>query len=162
METPLRSQQEILDRIEEIKKLDFFGTERSDLALHLLYDNAKEFLKPDVDKESWDREVRGRRAVLDEMRDYMTFALGKIEDHRGLSAGRSISHFRAWLWLLNDDELLEFSYVTENYRNYGAPILRRIGEKYGIALPNESWFENMSYGLPCKLNCEDGCGMKSE
>lgn len=92
------------------------------------------------------------------MLDYMPFALGKAQDHRGLSASRSIDHFRAWLWMLSDDETLGFCDVEENYTNYGAPILREICENYGFDTPAETWFANMASGGPCSPDCRDGCG----
>ena len=156
----MRTQKEILARIDEIREEDFFGVEQSDLIGYLDFDNAKPFLKPETTEASWTEILDKRVTPLDEMKKYMSFALDKAENHRGLSAGRSVSHFRAWLWLIGDDELLAFINKEENYRYYGVPILRKIGEKYNIPLPtDETWFNNMSNGNRCSADCREGCSI---
>lgn len=153
-----RTQEEILARIDAVAEEDFFGTQRNDLACFLTFENAKPFLNPEATKESWKESTDSIGTPVDNIKGYMPFALEKAENHRGLSAGRSIEHFKAWLWLLGDDELLAFADDHANYRNYGVPILRKIGEKYGLELPDDDWFENMGKGKPCRQGCQEGCG----
>jgi hypothetical protein len=116
----MREQQEILDRIEEIKDRDFFGIERSDLLDYLDFENAKEFLKDDVTEKDWNDEGKSensKEAIIKVMKDYMSFAIGKAEGERGISAGRSLAHYTAWIWLAED--------------NYGRGELKEICEHYG-------------------------------
>lgn len=134
-ETPvqMRTQAEIVARITSLKDEDFFGFETSDLIDYLDYEHAKQYLKPEVTEEQWNK--REQKPPVEAIKGYMNFAWGKANDKRGLSAGRSVSHFRAWLWLACNDELLNFVNEDDNYAPYGKPILAKISEFYG--LPNE-------------------------
>ena len=69
----MRTQEEILKRIDEIKEDDFFGTETSDLIEYLEYKNAKQFLKKDVTKKDWKNKSIDKD-VLKEMKGYIDFA----------------------------------------------------------------------------------------
>jgi len=64
------------------------------------------------------------------MRDYISFAWEKANDKRGISANRSIDHFKGWLWLLGDEEGIE--YLKANYAPYGKPGLAYTCKKYGF------------------------------
>lgn len=131
--TPLSlTEDQILARIHEVEDSDVFGAQRADLIGYLSFEKARPFLMPEVTKEMWVPNAFTREQVIAEMRQYMGFAIGKAEDERGLSAPRSIDHFRAWLWLLGDVEMLRFADDGDNYPMYGKPILRRICEKYGF------------------------------
>ena len=88
----------------------------------------------------------------------MPFACEKASGHRGISASRSIEHFRNWLWLLGDDELLEFSGGDNNYINCGAPILKAIADKYRFDWPDDDGLNRMARGEPCVDGCVEGCG----
>jgi len=128
-----RTQEEILARIEERRKEDFFGFERSDLLEHLEYKHAKPFLKEGVTEDQWaDRgEVQD---PIEELKDYMSFAWEKANNQRGLSANRSIHHCVAWLWLAGEDEILakvENEYA-HNYQYYGKDILSMICDHFGL------------------------------
>ena len=92
------------------------------------------------------------------MKSYMDFALGKAESHRGISTGRSLQHFEAWLWLLGDQDTLDYIQDDDNYANYGAPALKKICEVYNFSIPQEDWFENMANGKKCASDCFEGCG----
>lgn len=47
----MKTQKEIVDKINEIKDEDFFGFRVSDLLEYLDFEHAKEFLKPEATKE---------------------------------------------------------------------------------------------------------------
>ena len=64
---------------------------------------------------------------------------------------------RAWLWLLEDEKLLGFAQASENYPQYGAPILRKICEEYDLPQPKGNWWQRMSEGEPCEPGCVMGC-----
>ena len=122
----MRSNAEILARIEARKNADLLGIEVGDLVACLPYEAAKPFLQSSVTSEMWVPVKRDRDSLLANMLDYMPFAWQKANDGRGLSALRSMAHYSAWTWLAGDD----FGELTE-YEFYGKPHLIRICEQYG-------------------------------
>jgi hypothetical protein len=124
----MRTDEEILARIEERGASDFFGFETSDLIVRLPYEKAKKFLKEGVTEADWKNDVapRDRESILKEMEEYMTFAWEKANGCRGISASRSISHYMSWIWLAGDDlgDLTDYQY-------YGKDELVKICEFYG-------------------------------
>lgn len=129
----MRTIDEIIIRCQESD--DFFGFDQEVLLPFLPAEKAKPFLREDADLSQWKQHSLEAEVVIDQMREYMEFAWEKVQDHRGLSAGRSISKMQAWLWLLEDDETFDFAQKSSNYPQYGAPILWRICKRYGIAIP---------------------------
>lgn len=123
----MRTDEEILARIEEREPFDWLGFERNDLIIRLPFEKAKPFLKPEVTAEAWTPAPRDRESVLAEMRDYMRFAWEKANEGRGLSAGRTMHHYMAWIWLIGDD-LGELS----RYQYYGKDNLLTICKHYGF------------------------------
>ncbi len=98
-----------------------------------------------------------RDAVLAGMREYMPFAWGKVEDHRGISAERSVTKMEAWIWLLKDDEVLE-RVKAASYTQYGAPKLKVVCEQYHFPIPDSEAVRRMASGEQCSNSCENGCG----
>lgn len=149
----MRTHEEIRRRVAELSENDFFGFQRGDLLGCLPREEmpAKllEGLEADYKALPADREN-----VIARMRDYMPFALDKAEDHRGLSASRSISHFQAWTWLLGDEDYRAIDW--DRYGPYGVPILKQLCEKYGFAHEFSGVLEPMAKGEPCSGDCE-GC-----
>lgn len=132
----VRTQEQIVQRMEEVKDRDFFGFERSDLIEHLDFERAKPYLKDGVTREQWDaREIEDPVEVI---KKYMDFAWEKALGERGLSAGRTISHLQAWLCLAGEDGLLAFAEDDANYPMYGVPILRRVCEHYQLPIPEDA------------------------
>ena len=130
-----RTPEEILARIEELAQptLDMFGTERSRLLEALPYESATRFLADDAPHtaESWEVErTKDRKSVIAQIRSYLDFAWGKANESRGLSAQRSLSHFKGLLWLLGPDcdEIREWIGSPEHYEYYGKPALVKISE----------------------------------
>jgi hypothetical protein len=152
----MRTIQEIKDQFNKLIPNDLLGS-CCDLLEFIPYEDAKEFLKPEVKKEDWTTKLLDEKTVIEEMRKYMTFALGKARNHRGISASRSIDHYKNWLWLLGDEETLAFAENSCNYQNYGVPILKKVCEKYGFKFPQDWDLQNMAKGLPCHEDCEEGC-----
>ena len=122
----MRTDAEILARIEEVKANDWLGTERGDLIEVLPFDSVKPFLKEGVTQDEWSPLPRDRDSVLARMLDYMPFAWEKANDCRGISASRSMSHFAAWTWLIGED----FGDLQQ-YQFYGKPNLISICERFG-------------------------------
>ena len=121
-----RTDDEIISRINVVADRDFFGFEVSDLVVRLEYEKAKQFIPADVIQKDWEVVSREPADVISMMRNYMSFAWEKANDCRGLSAGRSLSHYSAWIWLAGDDlgDLLEYEF-------YGKDKLVLICNHYG-------------------------------
>lgn len=134
----MRTQKEILDRIDEVKAEDYFGFEVNDLFTALDYEHAKPFLKPDCTKEQWEDGITPYtpEKYRNKISEYLEFAWEKANDERGISASRSQSHFRAWIWLAGDDDVLS-RVEAEEYEPYGKPKLAIIEAHYGRATATE-------------------------
>jgi len=143
-----RTNEEIVAEIERAKAGDMFGFYSGDLIYALPFELAKPHLKPEAKAEEWVQQTDPAK----EIREYMPFAWGKANDCRGLSAGRSVEHMQAWLWLDGKDELSRR--LDDVYEFYGKPCLVLVCKEYGIdwrALDSGDW-----------TNGEDEDGMSAE
>jgi hypothetical protein len=162
MTVMVRTHEEIVWRIREViadRFRDPLGVEVGDLLTQLEWDDAKEFLHTGSKKAEW--EPLPLQAAKEGAAAYVQFAIGKMDRHRGLSAGRSVDHMRAWIWLFTDDEAAK-RMDEAPYQNYGAPKVKIFCEAMGL---QEAWdlmstpeVRNMAEGLPCREDCEEGCG----
>lgn len=143
--------------VAEIRRLDkdpsdFFGFIRSDLIGYLPFGAAREWLKDDASESEWTPTPRDREAIRQQIIDYLPFAWDKANNCRGLSAGRSINHMRAWLWMLGEEQAA--ASLDGDYELYGKPQLRAISEAFGFdwrAADDGRW-----------SNHEDGDGLKAD
>ena len=124
----MRTDDEVIARVHEVAKSgrDWLGTEQSDLIVRLPFDAAKPFLNEKATSEDWTVQPRDRESVLAEAKEYMSFAWDKANNCRGISAGRSMSHYSAWMWLIGED----FGDLTD-YEHYGKPQLKAICDRFG-------------------------------
>jgi hypothetical protein len=125
--TVRRTSAEIKARYEEVSQrfLDFQG---GDLLPYMDYEDAKPFLKEGVTAEQL-IEARSAPTPLEEAVEYLPFAWEKANGCRGLSAGRSVDHLKAWLWLAGynvDDDF------DRRYQYYGKPCLVTASELVGF------------------------------
>ena len=128
----MRSQEEILERFNKVN--DVFGTQKSDLIDYMEFKTAKEFLKDEYVKQvesgekEWEQTMNPKKEIL----GYLDFAYGKAHNERGLSAGRSMLHFKTWIWI--DDEKFYNEIVDEmdSYNDYGLAVLDKISKHYGF------------------------------
>lgn len=157
----MKTVDEILERINYLGAetyRDLFGAARGDLVVFLPYEHAKPFLLDGTTPAQWQPKELTEEAVHQAVREYLDFAFHKAEDHRGLSASRSIDHMRAWFWLLGDEEFLVYADSDNNFQNYGVPILMKAAEKVGFPTVNLSEaLQRMGRGEPCRGGCEEGC-----
>lgn len=163
--TIIRSADEIAARIEQVKDEDWLGTESADLLVHLPYEQAKPFIKEGTTEAEFaaviaeDLEADLQHAAI----TYLDFAIGKIQNHRGISAGRSVSHFRAWLWLLLPDDQFDL-FENAEYPQYGAPKVKAAAQLLGAdllwvaAVEVHPELARMGAGNPCTPDCIEGCG----
>ena len=126
----MRTQQEILDKIEKIKDKDIFGFELTIYIKALNFQNARLYLKEDewVNYKNFPL-YKSNQDIKKDMTNYMSFAWEKANNCRGISAYRSIMHYVAWCWLIGEDELAK---DIENYNFYGKPQLRKVCDFLGI------------------------------
>lgn len=164
----MRTQEEIVARIKE-KMKESISFEPEVLFPYLSYKNAKQFLKTDrvavvTTKEEWDRDAPKytKAVVLKEAQTYMEqYGWPKCQEHRGLSASRTLMKMEAWAWLLGDDALVEKveEVMSTQYAQYGAPILKAICEHYCWPIPDDEATQRMMRGEPCGAAYECGCGL---
>ncbi len=152
----MKTLQEIVEWYRVQQEDDILGFTGSAILNFVPFDMAKEFLKDDA--ERYEVPELTEENVLATMREYIEFAWGKVKDHRGISAGRSVEKMKAWLWILGDDYLYQFCENDANYAQYGAPCLKAISEKYGFPIPDSLALKRMCDGLPCTPDCDMGCG----
>lgn len=151
----MRTQDEIVVRIRE--KRSMFGFDAEVLLPHLDFAHASEFVRPATSKDEWDQKYPiTESAALDAFRDYAEFAWGKAQDHRGLSAGRSVEKLEAWTWLLGRDDVLAASEAAP-YPSYGCPKLKVICEAFGFPIPDDEATVRMMRGESCVPGCDSGC-----
>lgn len=157
----MRTPDEIVARIDQVRATDQFGWAQECLITFLPHQQALPFLTEGTTAEQW-AEAGGARtpdrdAVLAEINGYVEFAVGKVTDHRGLSANRSVQKMHAWMWLLGDDDVAAIDW--ERYQNYGAPVLRQIIDRLGLTVETGPQFDRMAQGLACREGgCDEGCG----
>jgi len=123
----MRTQKEIVDKIIKERSNDFFGVITNDLIIYLDFENAKQFLVKEETEQSWNnyRQELTSEHVKKEMLNYLEFAFEKANGHRGISAGRSMDHYFAWIWLLDEEDY--FGNVRD-YDYYGIKNLNKIKE----------------------------------
>ncbi|MER7063982.1 hypothetical protein, partial [Streptomyces albidoflavus] len=147
-----RAQDEIVARIREAAPADFFGWRQEVLVCALDFEHAREFLIAEATADQWTQ-----RGPETEAREYYTFALGKIRDHRGISAERSTIKLAEFAWLLGRDDVIE-AMEAAVHPQYGAPKVKAFADGLGLAWPDESGLNRMAAGEPCTPDCREGCG----
>ena len=125
----MKSIDEIKNFMNEVEEDDFLGVMRSDSIECLSYDDAKDYLRDGVTPEEWEKDrIKSDADIIKKIKEYLPFAWGKANDERGISASRSIQHFRAWFFLLGEDEFYKkITWMEDNdFAMYGKPILETI------------------------------------
>ncbi len=152
-----RTQDEIVARIKEVEAEDILGFMREVLISSLDYEHAKPYLKEDADEYDWDMNRTWNPDR--EAEEYLAFAISKIQNHRGISASRSVQKLSAWAWLMGRDDIVEFMERDNNYAQYGAPAVKHFAKEMGFNWPDDDKaLERMAAGQPCEDNCMEGCG----
>jgi len=153
----MRTQEEIVERMTQIKKDDIFGFRTEVLVMCLDFEHAKPYLKDGTTKDQWEETVCTDETVRAMAIKYLDFAWGKALDHRGLSAGRSTEKMTEFCWLLGLDETVKKIGEAE-HAQYGCPKLKEAALGLGVALPTDLALVRMMDGLYCVEGCEEGCG----
>jgi hypothetical protein len=111
--------------------MDIFGI-TADYLIYLSYEGAKEVI-PDLKEDVFNKVKKEYTAenVIKEIIDYLPFAFEKAYGQRGISANRSMEHFKAWTWLLGAGD--SFNYIEDwddDYHSYGVPKLIKLKKKF--------------------------------
>lgn len=152
-----RTQQQILDRIAALEAdgMDVLGFARTVLIEALDYEHARPFLRPETTADEWAES--GTSASENAARAYLAFAIGKIRDHRGISAGRSVDKLREYAWLLGRDDVVA-AMDAADYPQYGTPKVKAFAEGMGWEWPTgDAELDRMADGDPCRDDCDEGC-----
>ena len=140
---------------------DWLGFGRNALLSFLTFEQAKPWLKEGADPMSadgtqhWDEATQPltEASVMDTIREYMPFAWEKVEDHRGISAARSVLKMQAWVWLLGREDLVETCSDASLFDPYGAPILAALCKAFDLPIPVSDILTPMIAGKPCGPEC---------
>ncbi len=122
----MRTQEQILARIKVAQKRDMLGFEWQEYLGALTKESAESLrgtlLKADAKLDGWEVAFPNDEAIRKQCVEYMDFAWEKANGCRGISASRSLMHYRAWLWLLGEDGFEDI----DDYSYYGKDELVRI------------------------------------
>ncbi|WLS43233.1 hypothetical protein Q3V37_17580 [Micromonospora profundi] len=156
----IRTQEEIVTRVWALRanRGDIFGFREEVLVEALDLDHARQVLTP-RHPEAWTQRVDHETYA----RDYLQFAIGKIIDHRGNSASRSVDKLGELTWLLvRDDIVAEMDHVS--YPMYGAPKVKAFADGFGWPFLDDLDGDDrlalarMAEGQQCHpQGCERGC-----
>lgn len=150
----MRTQDEIVARIRAVADTDLLGFRFEVLAVALDFEHARPFIVESATANDW--TTLDAESVDQSARDYYAFALGKIKDHRGISAHRSVEKLQEFAWLLvRDDVLAEME--AADYEQYGAPKVKAFGAGFGLEWPATESMTRMANGEPCHPECDEGC-----
>jgi hypothetical protein len=155
------TQKEIVERVKE-KQKQLFNFESEVLVPYLSFKSAKPFLTEEATEEKWEkhRSKLTKTEILKDAKIYMKeIGWPKCQDHRGISASRTLMKMQAWVWLLGDDKVLRKieRMVDNNYAQYGAPVLDFICNHYGWPIPKDESLQRMIQGDRCGAEYNCGC-----
>lgn len=115
----------------------------NDLLQFLPFNIAKDYLSKETTAEEWEMYYRPLKKgnVIGLMESYMSTAWDSCLNKRPTSSSTSLAHYKTWLWILEDQESIDYLNIEENYTCFGAPILKYICDRYGWNLTTfiEEW-----------------------
>lgn len=149
----MRTQEQILARFDAAE--DFFGWARETLA----YGMERETLESRGFAAGEEWKPSAHADIERQAKEYLAFAIGKIEDHRGISAERSVYKLTEFAWLLGRDDVVAAMDAAE-YPQYGAPKVKAFAAGMGWPYQGDeqAWLDRMADGKPCEPDCGSGCG----
>lgn len=133
--TVTRTPAEIAARAEAAD--DMFGWAMEVLLPYLDFESARAFLKDGVTAEEWSESMADPTAIQAEARSYYAFALGKIEDERGISAERSVIKLTEYAWLMGRDDVVA-AMDAAPYPMDAAPKVAAFGEGFDFTTEGEA------------------------
>lgn len=122
----MRSQEEIIARAIARSSEDFFGFEVNEYLRALTTENLEglkgSLINEEADLAEHEPDLTSDEKLKAQCIEYMSFAWDKANGCRGISASRSLYHYKAWLWMLGEDQFEEI----DNYQFYGKDELVKI------------------------------------
>jgi hypothetical protein len=126
----MRTQEELIERYKSCN--DMFGFESNEYLSGMTVESLESLkgthIKEDADLDLHVVLFKDDQAILDCCKSYMEFAWEKANGCRGISAYRSIMHYKAWLWMIGEDGWDDI----EDFQYYGKDELVRICNFLGI------------------------------
>lgn len=153
----IRTQEEIVTRVWALRanRQDILGFREDVLVDALDLDHARQVITPRHPVE-WTQRVDHETYA----RDYLEFAIGKILDHRGNSASRSVDKLSELAWLLGRDDIVA-AMDHAGYPMYGAPKVKAFADGFGLPFLDGDdglALARMADGQQCDpQGCERGC-----
>ena len=157
-----RTQADIVARIAHLRleDTDLFGFREEVLLAALDYAHARQFLPGDVCASDWHQQTDHEAYA----QAYLEFAIGKILDHRGNSASRSVDKLAELAWLACRDDVVA-AMESADYPRYGAPKVKAFADGFGWAFADavddpdaRQALARMAGGDECDpRGCEWGC-----
>lgn len=158
----MRTQKEIFDKIEELKKSgsDPMKVQRKHLIRKLEWKNARWYLKPEVSgdhdaKEKWKMSSRVDESYLKkEMHDFMFGAYDFFIEKDAIGCLVSAQYLIIWLWLLGPREESFLSHILHRFvghnSNYCKPIFDDICNHFGWRIKTfyQEWENKSNLILP--------------
>lgn len=150
-----RTQAEILERFTQAEQADMFGWRAEVLVQGMTVETLVAAGFDEPARGVW--HARSAAELEADARQYLEFAIGKIEDHRGLSAERSVMKLREHAWLMGRDDAIK-AMDAAAYAQYGAPQVKAFATLLGWDWPDDAELNRMADGDPCTPGCGSGCG----
>ncbi|MEH0931420.1 hypothetical protein [Micromonospora sp. CPCC 205558] len=156
----MRAPEDIVTRVWALRanRGDIFGFREEVLVEALDLDHARQVIAPRHPAE-WTQRIDHEAYA----RDYLRFAVGKIIDHRGNSASRSVDKLGELAWLLGRDDI-SAAMDHAGYPMYGAPKIKAFADGFGWPLldgldsDDQRALARMADGQLCDpRGCERGC-----
>lgn len=152
MSSTAPTQDQIVERIAAVAENDWLGFRREVLVQALDFAHAQPFLKDGVTEDQWPTTDLAAEAA-----EYLTFAIEKILDHRGISANRSAEKLREYAWLLGRHDVVS-AMESASFAQYGAPKVQAFAVGLGLPWPDDPALARMAAGESCHPGCDEGCG----
>ncbi|MFE0527115.1 hypothetical protein ACFW0V_05900 [Micromonospora parva] len=156
----IRTQEDIVTRVWALRahRGDIFGFREEVLLEALDLEHARQVIAPRHPAE-WTQRVDHETYA----RNYLRFAVGKILDHRGNSASRSVDKLGELAWLLGHDDIAA-GMDHAGYPMYGARKVTVFADGFGWPLHDDLddgdrlALARMAEGQQCDpQGCERGC-----
>jgi len=126
-----KTNEEIDEKIQELCKIYLMGSSIvENLILFLDYEFAENYVK--FTEITWKdiQEPYTYENIQKNIYDLLVYARRKAKRQQSFHLGRTIREIIDYLWLLGDDEMIQFAADPMNYINDCQSILRKLRETY--------------------------------
>lgn len=138
----MRTQEEIKNKLKEMitdVTLDPLGFKREALYMFASYENLKSIGNLRISRDMWEPIPLIRDDIVVVLKRLLNVAYNRVIAHNMISVSRSFQKIEMYLWVLGDDEAIEYITNDRNFTAYGLPIIQYLMDRY-INKPN---YENV-------------------